>query len=63
MAFDAAGNLLLADHHNGCIRKVDAGGIIDMVWGACGSVGFSGDGGPALDAQMNDSIGITMDGD
>lgn len=63
MVFDGAGNLLLADHHNGCIRKVDAADIIDRIWGVCGSVGFDGDGGPALDAQMDDPIGIAMHGD
>jgi sugar lactone lactonase YvrE len=63
LAFNAAGILLLADHHNGCIRTVDAAGIIDRLWGACGTVGYSGDGGPALDAEMNDPIGIAIDGE
>jgi sugar lactone lactonase YvrE len=63
ITFDAAGELLLADHHNGCIRKVDAAGVIDRISGTCGAVGFSGDGGRALDAQMNDPIGIAVDGD
>ena len=62
MAFDVSGNLLLADHHNGCIRKVDTADVIDRVWGVCGIEGFEGDGGPALDAQMNDPIGIAIDG-
>jgi sugar lactone lactonase YvrE len=63
IAFDVAGDLLLADHHNGCIREVDTAGIIDRLWGTCGAMGSSGDGGPALDAQMNDPIGIAIDGD
>jgi sugar lactone lactonase YvrE len=63
MVFDAAGNLFLADHHNGCIREVDAADIIDRLWGDCGTLGFEGDGGPALDAQLNDPIGIAIDGD
>ena len=63
IAFNAAGILLLADHHNGCIRTVDAAGIIDRLWGACGTVGYSGDGGPALDAEMDDPIGVAIDGD
>jgi sugar lactone lactonase YvrE len=63
MAFDPAGNLFLADHHNGCIREVDAADMIDRLWGDCGTPGFEGDGGPALDAQLNDPIGIAIDGD
>ena len=63
ITFDAAGELLLADHHNGCIRKVDAAGVIDRLWGTCGAMGYSGDGGPGLDAQLNDPIGIAIDGD
>jgi sugar lactone lactonase YvrE len=63
MAFDAAGNLFLADHHNGCIREVDTADIIDRLWGVCGTLGFEGDGGPALDARLNDPIGIAIDGD
>jgi sugar lactone lactonase YvrE len=63
MAFDAAGNLFLADHHNGCIREVDTADIIDRLWGVCGTLGFEEDGGPALDAQLNDPIGIAIDAD
>jgi sugar lactone lactonase YvrE len=59
--FDDAGGLVVADHHNGCIRTIDPSGIIGRTWGACGDVGFSGDGGPAVDAQMNDPIGIAVD--
>jgi sugar lactone lactonase YvrE len=63
IAFDTEGTLLLADHHNGCIRMVETTGVIDRLWGTCGAVGYSGDGGPALDAQLNDPIGIAIDGD
>jgi len=63
ITFDVEGNLLIADHHNGCIRTVDAAGVIERLWGTCGAVGYSGDEGPALDAAMNDPIGIAVDGD
>lgn len=47
LAFDSAGNLFIG---NGCrVRKVDAKGIITTVAGN-GKCGFSGDGGPALNA-------------
>jgi sugar lactone lactonase YvrE len=63
LAFDDAGDLVIVDHHNGCIRTVAATGRIERLWGDCGSVGFSGDGGAARDAQMNDPIGIAFDGE
>jgi sugar lactone lactonase YvrE len=55
------GSLLVADHHNGCIRRVSATGIITRVVGRCGHPGFSGDHGPARQAQLDDPIGIAQD--
>jgi hypothetical protein len=46
------GGLLLADTRNSRIRKVSAAGIITTVAGT-GSEGFSGDGGPATAAQID----------
>jgi sugar lactone lactonase YvrE len=52
VAFDAAGILYIADTGNQRIRKVAAGsGIISTVAGN-GTVGFSGDGGPATAAAL-----------
>ncbi len=51
ISFDVAGNLYIADYYNNRIRKVDAAGIISTVAGN-GSVGFDGDGGPAIEAQL-----------
>jgi hypothetical protein len=58
---ERSGSLLLADHHNGCIRQVNPSGVIIAIVGRCGHQGFSGDGGPATAARLNDPIGITED--
>ncbi len=50
LAFDAEGNLYLAD--GGAVRKIDASGTITTVAGT-GAWGFSGDGGPATEATIN----------
>jgi len=57
---DGAGNLYIADRLNHRIRKVDADGIITTVAGT-GVQGFSGDGGPATAAQLNDPTGVAVD--
>ena len=70
VALDAQGNLYIADSANNVIRRVDAKtGIITTVAGDYaadqadnGLGGFSGDGGPATSAQLNDPQGIAIDG-
>ena len=57
---DAAGNLYFADYNNHRIRKVDTNGIITTVVGT-GVLGFSGDGGSALLAQLNAPEGFAID--
>ena len=62
LAFDPAGNLCFSDTFNHCIRRIDArSGIISTIAGT-GEKGFSGDGGPAKQAQMNEPYGIVIDG-
>ena len=61
VAVDGAGNLFIADDDNNRIRKVDAAGIITTVAGT-GESGFSGDGGPAVDAGLNGPSGVAVDG-
>ena len=61
VAVDGAGNLFIADSLNDRIRKVDAAGVISTVAGT-GSFGFSGDGGPGVEAQLNDPADVTTDG-
>ncbi len=59
VAVDGAGNLYIADHNNR-IRRVDAAGTIATVAGT-GEYGYSGDGGPAAQAQLNEPIGVAVD--
>lgn len=60
LAFDSAGNLYIADTFNHRIRKVAPDGIITTVVGT-GTPGFSGDGGPATQAQLNYPRSVYMD--
>jgi len=52
VAIDGAGNIYIADDSNNRIRKVSPNGTITTVAGT-GIAGYSGDGGPATDAQLN----------
>lgn len=61
--FDAAGNLYIAERDNHVIRRVDAkSGLISTVAGT-GIAGFSGDGGPAVKAQLRQPHSIVFDRD
>ena len=60
VAVDAAGNLFIADSDNSCIRKVGTNGIITTVAGA-GPAYYSGDGGPATNADLNNPYGVAVD--
>lgn len=65
VAEDAAGNLYIADQFNNRIRKLDfSGGIasamISTVAGN-GSMGYSGDGGLAVNAMLDAPTGIAFD--
>jgi trimeric autotransporter adhesin len=60
VAVDGTGNLYIADSGNNRIRKVTSAGIITTVVGN-GSQGYSGDGGPATSAQLNQPYGVAED--
>jgi uncharacterized protein (TIGR03437 family) len=60
VAVDAAGNVYIADSNNNRIRKVSTDGTITTVAGN-GTAGFSGDGGPAVNAQLNRPWDIAVD--
>lgn len=61
MAFDAAGNLHLADPFGSRVRKITPAGIISTVAGAGGSTVGTGDGGPALSAFLCSPTGLAFD--
>jgi trimeric autotransporter adhesin len=60
VAFDAAGNMFIADTANNVIRKVDTNGIITTVAGN-GTAGFEGDNGPATNAFLNLPESVMVD--
>ncbi len=59
IAVDSAGNLYVADQLNHRIRKI-ANGLITTVAGN-GTPGFSGDNGPATNAQLQNPFGVAVD--
>jgi hypothetical protein len=61
LAFDAAGNLFIADWSNGLIRKVTPDGIITTYAGGGHPVDRVGDGGPATAARLNAARGLAVD--
>ena len=60
LAVDASGNLYIGDSGNFRIRKVTSQGVITTVAGS-GTLGFSGDGGPATAARLNGPYGLAVD--
>lgn len=61
MAFFPDGSLIFSDTFNHCVRRIDIGtGLISTVCGV-GERGFSGDGGPATRAQVNEPYGVVAD--
>lgn len=61
IAFDASGNMYIADFANHRVRKVDTSGHISTFAGT-GKGGFSGDGGPATSAKIGSPRGVTLRG-
>ena len=75
IAVDAAGNVYVADNFNNVIRKINTSGIISTVVGntgygagsgagpsfGMGSGAYSGDGGAATNASLNQPNGIAVD--
>lgn len=61
IAIDAANHIYISEKGNHRIRKVDANtGMISTIAGT-GTLGFSGDNGPAVDAALAMPHGITVD--
>jgi NHL repeat len=62
VALDQQGHLYFSEADNHCVRRVEGhSGIITTVAGT-GQAGYSGDGGPALRAQMQEPNDIVLDG-
>jgi sugar lactone lactonase YvrE len=60
LAFDADGNLLIADTYNHRIRRVDRQGVITTIAGN-GKAAYAGDNGQALEASLNNPQSIAFD--
>lgn len=61
VAVDGAGNMYVVDRDNNRIRKVDTSGVISTFAGN-GTAGSSGNGGPAINAELFSPIAIAVDG-
>jgi len=57
---DAQGNIYIADTYNNTVRRVDTSGIITTIAGN-GTAGYSGDGGAATSAQLDEPSGVEVD--
>ncbi len=60
VAWDASGNLYIADQGNNVVRKVTNGGVISTIAGNHSS-GYGGDGGPAMVAELSAPTRICLD--
>jgi len=60
MAFDSSGNMYIADTYSNRVRKVTTGGTISTIAGT-GLPGFSGDGGAATSAKLNEPTSVAAD--
>ena len=61
IAFDAAGNLFLADRGNNRVRCVEAASGVIRTVGGTGEAGYNGDGIPAIGARLNGPFGLAFD--
>jgi len=66
IAIDRSGNLFIDDRYNNLILKVTTSGVIHAFAGnsfnsGTGHGGFSGDGGPATNAELNNPTGVAVD--
>ena len=58
---DCAGNLYVTDAHHARIRRIDAATNTITTVAGCGAEGYSGDGGPAVHAQLASPHGTALD--
>jgi trimeric autotransporter adhesin len=62
LAFDSAGNLLIADMINERVRRIDAATKVISTVAGTGAIGYSGDGGPATAAMLALPQTVAVDG-
>lgn len=60
VAVDNAGNVFVADRALSRVFKVDSGGTMTLFAGN-GTPGYSGDGGPAVDAELQNPVAVAVD--
>ena len=61
VAVDSAGDVFIGDTMNHRIRKIDVGTGDISTYGGTGTAAYSGDGGPASSAAMNEPRGLFVD--
>lgn len=59
IAFDSQGNLFITDNWHSFVYMVDTNGILCILAGT-GVAGYSGDGGPATAAEVNQPCGLAL---
>jgi sugar lactone lactonase YvrE len=62
LVIDANSNFYVADSGNCVVRKIDQYGVATIVAGTEFVCGYSGDGGPATQAQLSYIYGVAVDG-
>ena len=60
VAYDAAGNLYVADTNNHVVREISINGVITTIAGN-GTEGYTGDGAAATAAQLDTPTGVAVD--
>jgi uncharacterized protein (TIGR03437 family) len=61
IAVDSAGNVFFADQDNNKVREIVAATGVIKTGAGDGNLGFKGDGGPAINAQLNSPSALTID--
>ncbi|HTS28347.1 MAG TPA: NHL repeat-containing protein [Bryobacteraceae bacterium] len=60
LAVDVSGNVYVVDRDANTVREISTAGTISTIAGT-GMSGYSGDGGPAVKAQLNSPTGLAID--